>query len=328
MRVAIIGSTAEDSKARLISDGLDQLGISNKIIFTIKGKSRLLNFVTTQLERLFPRFASARQQRIMWRIHSGVDLVINTEQELLPEIVQKIQSQNIVTVMWFPDGVGNISDRQYLFSANYDCLFLTDPKFVSVLKELYGLPAYYLPESCNPSWHYSDNDYGTKKECVVIGNYYPSRLTLLQRLHADGVPLVLHGNPPKKWVPNSKIAGLSFREPLFTHDKADTFRSSAIVLNLNHPYDINSTNQRLYEATCAGGLVLTNYVENIDNLFKIGEEILTFSSYDELLDLIKYHLLHPKKAEMIANNGRKRAIASHQITMRLRYVFEISGFRF
>ena len=328
MRIAIIGSKAEDTRARLISDGLNQLGISNEIVFTIKSTARALNFFTHQLEQVFPKFASVRQQRILRRLHSNVELVINTEQELHPEIVQRIQTRNIKLAMWFPDGVGNVSDRQYLFSANYDFLFLTDPKFVFALKELYGLPAYYLPESCNPSWHCSNKDYGTKKECVVIGNYYPSRLTLLQRLRADGIPLVLHGNPPKKWVPKSKISGLTFRKPLFTNNKADTFRSSAIVLNFNHPYDVNSTNQRLYEATCAGGLVLTNFVDNIDNLFTTGEEILTFSNYEELLEQIQYFLVNSSEAEVIANNGRRRAFDSHQITTRLRHVLEIAEFRF
>ena len=328
MRIAIIGSGAEDSKARLISDGLDQLGIPNKIIYSIKRTSSIANLLITKLEHLFPEYAVFRQKKIVKRITPSMELVINTEQELHPEIVRKIQKMNKKVAIWFPDGVGNVSDRQYLFAANYDFLFLTDPKFVDTLAHLYGLPAYYLPEACNPKWHTSNKEYGMKKECVVIGSYYPSRLTLLQRLQSDGVPLILHGHSPRRWIPKSILAGLSFREPLFTRKKADSFRDSAIVLNFNHPYDVNSTNQRLYEATCAGGLVLTNFVENMGDLFKLGEEVLTFSTYEDLLSQIRYYLSHSNEAELIANNGRKKALDSHQISLRLLNLLEIAGFKF
>lgn len=326
MRVAIIGSTSEDSKARLISEGLRQLRVSNKIVFSVKSKSRYRNFIVNFIAQVFPTFEVRRQMRIFKGLDSSVEVLINTEQELHPEVVARIKSLDIKVIFWFPDGVGNISDRQYLFSAPYDHIFLTDPEFASLAKNLYGVPAHYLPEACNPGWHYSDAEFGVSGKCIVIGNYYPSRLTLLQRLLKDGIPLELHGNYPKRWVPKTLLDGLVINRALFTSEKADAFRKSSVVLNLNHPYDVNSTNQRLYEATCAGGLVLTNHVGNIDKLFEVDEEILTFSNYEELLLKVKFYLNNRDKGLEIANNARRKALESHQITYRLTEIFNIIRF--
>lgn len=327
MKIAVVGQKTPDSRARLICDGLSQLGIENEIVFTLKPSSKYLSFLIVLLEQHIGSFAIWRQSYLLKQVNT-FDFLINTEQELHPYVVEQLRRRCIKVLFWFPDGIGNVSDRQYIFTAPYDYIFVTDPIFAQSLRDLYGRPAYYIPESFNPSWHISSEDYGTDKTCIVVGNYYPSRLSILNRLLDDGIPLQLYGNPPKGWVAKELSQRFTFCGPLYMNLKADAFRKAAVVLNLSHPYDVNSTNQRLFEAAGAGGLIIANRIDAINELFVDGEEILTFADYNELLAKIKFVFDNHEIAKSMAERARNRALISHQISHRLKTILEISGFNF
>ncbi len=327
MKIGIIGQKTPDSKANLISDGLNQLGIENEIVFTLKVESRYLNFLFKLLEEQISGFGIWRHTRLLKHSHT-FDFLINTEQEFHPNVVEQLRRKGKKVLFWFPDGIGNVSDRQYIFTAPYDYIFVTDPVFAKSLRDLYSRPAHYLPESFNPSWHISSEHYGVEKTCIVVGNYYPSRLTILNQLLADGIPLQLYGHPPKKWIEKNLHNKLFIHKPLYTNQKADAFRKAAVVLNLSHPYDVNSTNQRLFEAAGAGGVIITNRTDAVNELFSDGEEILTFSDYSDLLNKINFVFDNPEIARSIAERARKKAFESHQISQRLETILEIAGFNY
>lgn len=327
MRIAIIGSKSSDSKAQQISAGLSDLGFSNEIVFSVKPTRRLNAYLLGEIEKHLPNLAIRRQLRLIRKLNSDFSCLINTEQELQPKVVSEVKKLGIKVLFWFPDGIGNVSDRQHIFSAPYDFIFVTDPIFAESLRTIYGKSAYYLPESAHPKWHFSSSIYGVEKVCVIIGTYYPSRLTLIQRLIQDGVPLRLYGPKPKKWVPLNLLSGIDFQPPKFKQQKAEIFRKASVVLNLAHPYDVNSTNQRLFEATSAGGAVITNNVTNLSQLFAVGSEVLTFSNYDELLAKINYLFENPEFARQMADRAHLRTFREHLITHRLQEMLEISGIR-
>lgn len=85
--------------------------------------------------------------------------------------------------------------------------------------------------------------------------------------------------------------------------------SSKIVLNItrSHFYGAETgINLRIFEALAAGAFLLTDYCDEVAELFEIGVEIETFSSSAELQRKVRYYLENPEKRLAIARRGHER----------------------
>ena len=85
-------------------------------------------------------------------------------------------------------------------------------------------------------------------------------------------------------------------------------------ITLNRHINVAETyanNMRLYEATGAGALLLTDRKDNLDQLFEVGKEVVTYSSAEEAAELIRYYLAHPDEAKAIALAGQARTLGEH-----------------
>lgn len=63
---------------------------------------------------------------------------------------------------------------------------------------------------------------------------------------------------------------------------------------------------RIFDIMSAGGFCLSNYQAEIPELFSVGEEIVLYSSYEELMDLTSYYLFHDEERREIAAAGFER----------------------
>lgn len=82
-------------------------------------------------------------------------------------------------------------------------------------------------------------------------------------------------------------------------------------------------NMRMYEATGCGALLITDYKDNLNDLFEIGKEVVAYNSARECVDLVNYYLAHPAEAEKIAQAGQARTLRDHTYERRMRYLAEI-----
>ena len=110
----------------------------------------------------------------------------------MPGTVQLLKRAGMRVAFWFPDSVANMG-RQFMLLAPYDAIFFKEPHIVNNLRATLDLPVYYLPECCNPRWHRPMVDAATEPYLVIAGNMYASRVRLLERLVAEGIPLRLYG---------------------------------------------------------------------------------------------------------------------------------------
>lgn len=63
---------------------------------------------------------------------------------------------------------------------------------------------------------------------------------------------------------------------------------------------------RIFDIMSAGGFCLSTYQAEIPELFSVGEEIVLYSSYEELMDLTSYYLFHDEERREIAAAGFER----------------------
>jgi spore maturation protein CgeB len=68
---------------------------------------------------------------------------------------------------------------------------------------------------------------------------------------------------------------------------------------------------RLFEATGMGTLLITDWKDNIAELFEPGKEVVCYKSVDECLELIKYYSQHEAERAAIAAAGQRRTLQNH-----------------
>jgi Uncharacterized protein conserved in bacteria len=96
-------------------------------------------------------------------------------------------------------------------------------------------------------------------------------------------------------------------------------------ITLNHHGDIApyANNMRLYEATGVGTLLITDWKENLYEMFEPGKEVVGYKSPEECLELIQYYLGHNEERETIADAGQARTLKEHTYYQRMQELVAI-----
>jgi spore maturation protein CgeB len=244
------------------------------------------------------------------------DVILTTDRSIQPEVVRKLKEGGAAIALWFPDHVSNMG-RHDFFLAGYDRIFFKNPALVRQLTAIQGIAATYLPEACNPSWHKSDMTYGTDQSIVLAGNVHPTRAILLDRMVRAGLPLKIYGAPLPRWMNFPALESVHTGQSVQRAVKANTFRSARVVLNNLHPAEFAGVNCRLFEAAGSGAAILTEAREGLDDLFEVGKEVLTFGSFDELVEKCEFLLGNQSEGARIGDAAAYRAHADHTYDLRL-----------
>lgn len=78
-----------------------------------------------------------------------------------------------------------------------------------------------------------------------------------------------------------------------------------------------ANNMRLFETTGLGTLLLTDAKKNLKDLFKVGQELVSYRTADELVDRVQYYLAHDRERETIAQAGQQRTLRDHTYRQRM-----------
>jgi len=89
-------------------------------------------------------------------------------------------------------------------------------------------------------------------------------------------------------------------------DMYKVFYASKINLNTTLRSIETGIPQRIFDIMSVGGFVLSNWQEEIEELFDVDKEIVVFHSVDEYVDKIKYYLTHERERIQIGINGYKK----------------------
>ena len=90
-----------------------------------------------------------------------------------------------------------------------------------------------------------------------------------------------------------------------------------MTVNYNDPQKKRQMKQRLFEIPCAGSLMITETVDNIEKFFEPHKEIITYETIEEASDKTKFYLKNDNEREIIAAKGQKRFFEEHTSKKRL-----------
>jgi spore maturation protein CgeB len=82
---------------------------------------------------------------------------------------------------------------------------------------------------------------------------------------------------------------------------------------------------RDFEIPMSGGFYLTEYHPELEKVYSLGTEIVTYKGFDDLVEKVRYFLSNPEKAEEIRKRGYERARREHTWEMRFEKIFRLLG---
>lgn len=324
MRVGVVGPMGLDRFAENVSDALRRMGhtVSPLGVASPRYRMRVKTRLVGLARQGWPSLDEHAQRRIAQKaLDEDCEFVINLDARLMPSVVSQMKRGGARIAFWFPDAVSNLG-RQLMLLAPYDALFFKEPHVVDRLRATLDIPVYYLPQGCNPRWHRPIVAAGTEPYLVIAGNMYPSRVRLLERLMAKGIPLRLYGPGFPSWIGDTPARAAHMGCSVFREEKAEVFRSAAAVLNTMHPAEVSGVNSRLFEAAGCGAAVLTEFRPTVTDLFAVGDEVLSFRDFGELVDQATRLLNEEGLTARIGDAAARRAHRDHSHDVRIAKILE------
>jgi spore maturation protein CgeB len=324
MRVGVIGQLDSDSFAENVGEALHDMGhlVTRLGPARPHRRSRYRTHLGILARQACPPLDERFQRRIAENARdAGCEVVINLDAALTPSVVSRLRRDGARVAFWFPDHVANLG-RQLMLLAPYDAIFFKEPRLVERLRATLDLPVHYLPEACNPRWHRPLAQPGTEPYLVVPGNMYPYRVRLLERLMAKGIPLKVYGAGFPRWLGPTSVRDAYTGRCVFREEKARVYRSAAGVLSTMHPAEIAGVNGRLFQATGCGAAVLTEFRPAVPELFTIGDEVLAFRDFDELVSQATRLLNETGLTARLGDAAARRAHRDHTYELRVATILE------
>lgn len=263
----------------------------------------------------------------------GLNIVIEQIRRAQPEVIY-IQDMNSMPTE-FLDAVspyvklivGQIATPifQQIPFDRYHVIFSSFPHYIERFRKS-GLAAFYQPLAFDQRVLQTTYSYHQRPvACSFVGGISQLHLVsydLLEML-AQQTPIEFWGYGAETLPQNSAICTRHHGEA-WGKDMFKILSSSKITLNRHGEVAENyANNMRLFEATGCGALLITDYKDNLNELFEIGKEVVAYRTPEECVALVKYYISNPKEAEEIAHAGQARTLRDHTYTKRMEQTAEI-----
>lgn len=100
--------------------------------------------------------------------------------------------------------------------------------------------------------------------------------------------------------------------PGIPYQKAfDIYHNTKINLNITLHCIETGVPQRVFDVLASGGFLLSNYQQELVELFEPGKELAVYHNMEELEELVEYYLTHEEERRAIALAGQKKVLQLH-----------------
>lgn len=211
-------------------------------------------------------------------------------------------------------------------AAEYDIFYIADTYVVDKIRRTGCKNATFMPEPCciqqqRPLTDITDAE-RAKYECDIslVGSLYPYRALMLESLR--GMDFRLWGNywgfPCREDLEETFAWQKHQGSAVAGREKLLIFNLSKINLTTLQPVEcITAGNERIHQTAACNAFQLVEYNPDLEYIYKIGEELITFKSRDEMREKCEYYLAHPQERKAIAQKAYERAIGEHTVEHRL-----------
>lgn len=206
----------------------------------------------------------------------------------------------------------------------FDLILTSFPHYVSKFKKQ-GINSEYFKIGFEETLLSEIKTHQKKYDVIFIGGFEKVHLNSIALLEAVAQKFDL-----KIWgygmqnVPIDSILHKCYQGEAWGLEMYKIIAESKICINRHSSAaERYANNMRLYEVTGMGTLLITDYKDNLNDLFKINEEIVAYHNQKELLDKINFYLTDDQEREKIAKNGRLRTLHDHTYKIRMKELKKI-----
>ena len=128
------------------------------------------------------------------------------------------------------------------------------------------------------------------------------------------------------YTPNATpdIQGVYNKGPVdYYNEMPYVFNNSRINLNITLRSIKSGISLRCMDICAAGGFLLSNYQEDMYDVFVPGEDMVMYESVDDLVNKCRYYLEHESERRQIASNGTGKVSEKHTYDIRFKEIFDI-----
>lgn len=259
----------------------------------------------------------------------GLELVLEQVKRIRPDCVY-LQDIGLLTKELYQELrplteliVGQIayplSEHTYL--QGFDVIFSSFPHFAERFRAA-GITAYYQPLAFEPHILKSLTKfpYSTRPiDCSFVGGISPAHGAAYHLLETLAAHLPIHfWGYGVETLPLGSAVKAAHHGEVWAKEMFYLLSASKITINRHIDVAENyANNMRLFEATGCGALLITDYKDNLNDLFDVGKEIVAYRSPEECIELVNYYLAHPEEAEKIATAGQNRTLRDHTYHKRM-----------
>lgn len=177
-------------------------------------------------------------------------------------------------------------------------------------------PALYFPEASDPEIFRPMPDLPKIHDVSFVGARYGIRERLVTALRKAGVTVSAYGTGWEAGrLDNDAVPRL--------------FAQSKILLGvgtIGYCSDFYALKLRDFDGPMSGSFYLTHANPDLDSLFQVGREIMTYNDQNSCVAQVVHFLAHEGEREAIARAGRSRALLEHTWEQRFRGLFLALGF--
>ncbi len=246
--------------------------------------------------------------------------------QLYPETIKQIGDFGVTTVGYWTDGLLDY-ENSMVNAAAYN-KFLTDSSKALELYQEKGLEnAYLLPSAVNTS-QFSRAFIRKRYDISFLGTHSAYRESILSQLEVSGLHIFGPG-----WQKNSSLSGqrknntigdVQYHPGAFGKHTNLVFNQSKINFNIHNWFGKgHAMNLRLYEVPAAGGFLLTDWVEEIDQYFEEDKHIVCWRTVEEMNEKAKFYLINDRARNAIADAGYEHVINNHSYDARIKDLLKI-----
>lgn len=255
------------------------------------------------------------------------DLILALAQApLTPDAIQKLKMLQVPVAFWFVEDFRTLPYWKDV-AASYDHFFtFQQGEFLDQLQSHGAKNVYYLPQGCISDVHRplaltaeEQKNYGTDLSFMGAA-YYNRRKTFPQLLDHDfkiwGTGWELESALGQRVQNENKRVSSEETVKIYNGAKIHlNLHSSTFHESINPEGDF--VNPRTFEIAACDGFQLVDERSELADLFRTGEEIITFESIADLREKIAYYLAHEDERQLIARKGRERVLSEHTMEHRM-----------
>lgn len=237
--------------------------------------------------------------------HRPDTLLVMSYVRYRPQVLARCRAMGVQRLVgWFLEG----PTHEYRAEAEavfYDRYFCIHRHVVAAMVSRIS----WLPTLClNERQYHPLKDVERGNAIVFVGARTPRRAQYLRAL--SGLPLQIWG--PGGWADEADLAPHFAGEFIWGEQLNRLYNEAAVVLNLSSwDPELGGLTQRVIDVPATGALLLTDACADVAAVFRVGEEIDTFTTPQDLAEKCRFYLGNASRRECVAAAGHRRALQSN-----------------